>query len=58
MPGDVLHSPLQAHYPELSSRFDVDKNASAKTRRSFLERYCDTRALTGGACDLTGKRPI
>ena len=45
MPGDVLHSPLQARYPELSPRFDVDKDASAKTRRNFLERYCDTRTL-------------
>lgn len=25
MPGDVLHSPLQARYPELSPRFNVDK---------------------------------
>ena len=45
MPGDVLHSPLQARYPELSPRFDVDRDASAKTRRSFLDRYCDTRTL-------------
>ena len=45
MTGDVLHSPLQARYPELSPRFDVDRDASAKTRRSFLNRYCDTRTL-------------
>ena len=45
MPGDLIHSPLQARYPELSPRFDVDGNAAAKTRRSFLERYCDTRTL-------------
>ena len=43
MPGDVLHSPRQARYPEISPRFDVDKDASAKTRRNFLDRCCDTR---------------
>jgi glyoxylase-like metal-dependent hydrolase (beta-lactamase superfamily II) len=45
MSGDLMHSPLQARYPELSVNFDVDKAQSAKTRRSFLERYCDTRTL-------------
>ncbi len=45
MPGDLMHSPLQARYPELSPRFDTDMAQSAKTRRSFLERYCDTSTL-------------
>jgi glyoxylase-like metal-dependent hydrolase (beta-lactamase superfamily II) len=45
MTGDVLHSPLQARHPELSSRFDVDMDVSAKTRRRFFERYCDTPTL-------------
>jgi glyoxylase-like metal-dependent hydrolase (beta-lactamase superfamily II) len=45
MTGDLMHSPLQTRYPELSPRFDVDKAASAKTRRAFLERYCDTSTL-------------
>jgi hypothetical protein len=45
MPWDLIHSPLQARYPELSPRFDVDGEAAAETRRSFLERYCDTRTL-------------
>ena len=45
MTGDVAHSPLQARYPELSPRFDVDMDAAAKTRRRFFERYCDTRTL-------------
>ena len=45
MTGDVLHSPLQARYPELSPRFDVDRDAAARTRRSFLDRYCETRTL-------------
>jgi hypothetical protein len=45
MTGDLIHSPLQARYPEMSVNFDVDKAQSAKTRRSFLERYCDTETL-------------
>lgn len=43
--GDLMHSPIQARYPEMSMMFDVDKEQAAKTRRSFLERYCDTRTL-------------
>jgi glyoxylase-like metal-dependent hydrolase (beta-lactamase superfamily II) len=43
--GDLMHSPLQTLYPELSIKFDVDPAAAAKTRRSFLERYCDTDTL-------------
>lgn len=43
--GDLIHSPLQTRYPELSMKFDVDQAAAAKTRRSFLERYCDTDTL-------------
>ncbi|MCA1453193.1 MBL fold metallo-hydrolase [Bradyrhizobium sp. BRP22] len=43
--GDLMHSPLQTHYPELSARFDVDQAQAAKTRRNFLERYCDTDTL-------------
>ena len=45
MAGDLMHWPLQTIYPELSPRFDVDKKKSAQTRRSFLERYCDTQTL-------------
>ena len=43
--GDLMHSPIQALHPEMSMRFDVDQAAAAKTRRSFLERYCDTDTL-------------
>ncbi|MDA8051114.1 MAG: MBL fold metallo-hydrolase [Rhodospirillales bacterium] len=43
--GDLIHSPLQARYPELSMRADFDPAQSAVTRRSFLERYCDTETL-------------
>jgi glyoxylase-like metal-dependent hydrolase (beta-lactamase superfamily II) len=40
--GDLVHSPLQARYPELSMKFDVDQAQAAVTRRAFLERFCDT----------------
>src|SRR6202795_550613 len=43
--GDLMHSPLQARYPELSIVFDVDQAQAAVTRRQFLERYCDTGTL-------------
>jgi glyoxylase-like metal-dependent hydrolase (beta-lactamase superfamily II) len=43
--GDVMHSPLQTRYPDLSPKFDVDQIAAAKTRRGLLERYCDTETL-------------
>jgi glyoxylase-like metal-dependent hydrolase (beta-lactamase superfamily II) len=43
--GDLMHSPIQTLYPELSMRFDVDHAQAATTRRSFLERYCDTDTL-------------
>jgi glyoxylase-like metal-dependent hydrolase (beta-lactamase superfamily II) len=43
--GDLMHSPLQTLYPELSPKFDVDPKQAAVTRRSFLERYCDTNTL-------------
>ncbi len=45
MTGDLIHSPLQARYPELSVKFDVDKVQAAQTRRRFLEQYCDTDTL-------------
>jgi glyoxylase-like metal-dependent hydrolase (beta-lactamase superfamily II) len=43
--GDLMHTPLQTHYPELSAKFDVDQAQAAATRRGFLERYCDTDTL-------------
>ncbi len=43
--GDLMHSPLQARYPDLSPKFDVDQAQAAVTRRNFLERYCDTDTL-------------
>src|SRR5258705_6090191 len=43
--GDLMHTPLQARYPEMSMKFDVDPAEAAKTRRGFLERYCGTDTL-------------
>jgi len=43
--GDLMHTPLQLRYPELSPKFDVDPAQGATTRRRFLERYCDTDTL-------------
>jgi glyoxylase-like metal-dependent hydrolase (beta-lactamase superfamily II) len=43
--GDLMHSPLQTRYPELSPKFDVDQAQAAATRRNFLDRYCDTDTL-------------
>ncbi len=43
--GDLIHSPIQARYPQLSMRSDYDPRQSADTRRSFLERCCETDTL-------------
>jgi len=43
--GDLMHSPLQTRYPDLAPKFDVDPAQASATRRSFLERYCDTETL-------------
>jgi glyoxylase-like metal-dependent hydrolase (beta-lactamase superfamily II) len=45
MTGDLIHSPLQARYPELSTKFDIDQNTAAITRRTFLEDLCDRPTL-------------
>jgi glyoxylase-like metal-dependent hydrolase (beta-lactamase superfamily II) len=43
--GDLVHSPLQTRYPELSMAFDFDPKQAATTRRRFFEQYCDTKTL-------------
>lgn len=43
--GDLIHSPLQARYPELRMRADYDPAQAVSTRRAFLERYCNTDTL-------------
>jgi glyoxylase-like metal-dependent hydrolase (beta-lactamase superfamily II) len=43
--GDLIHSPLQTRYPELSMRRDWDPKISATTRWRVLEYCCDSGAL-------------
>ena len=43
--GDLIHSPLQARYPELEMVLDHDRTQAAATRRRFLEDNCDTATL-------------
>lgn len=45
MTGDLIHSPLQARYPEISMRADHAGAQAAVTRRRFLESCCDTGTL-------------
>ena len=40
--GDLIHSPLQARYPQQGMRADYDSAQGARTRRAFLEGCCDT----------------
>ena len=43
--GDIMHSPLQTRYPEISASFDNDPALSAVSRRSFLERFAETPTI-------------
>jgi glyoxylase-like metal-dependent hydrolase (beta-lactamase superfamily II) len=43
--GDMIHSPLQARYPELGMRADYDSRQAGATRRRLFERFCDTSTL-------------
>jgi glyoxylase-like metal-dependent hydrolase (beta-lactamase superfamily II) len=43
--GDLIHSPLQARYPELGMRADYDSVQAGETRRRMLGRLCDTSTL-------------
>jgi glyoxylase-like metal-dependent hydrolase (beta-lactamase superfamily II) len=43
--GDLVHSPLQARYPEMYMRVDFDREQAGRTRRAFFERYCETETL-------------
>jgi glyoxylase-like metal-dependent hydrolase (beta-lactamase superfamily II) len=45
MTGDLIHSPLQARFPELCARVDHDHALAARTRRTFLARYAGTDTL-------------
>ncbi len=40
--GDLIHSPLQARWPDQAMRIDYDPLQSSATRWKFLESVCDT----------------
>jgi glyoxylase-like metal-dependent hydrolase (beta-lactamase superfamily II) len=43
--GDMIHSPLQARYPELGMRADHDSVQAGESRRKVFGRFCDTATL-------------
>jgi glyoxylase-like metal-dependent hydrolase (beta-lactamase superfamily II) len=43
--GDMIHSPLQARYPELGMRADHDSKQAGQSRRTVFERFCDSSTL-------------
>ena len=43
--GDMIHSPLQARYPELGMLADYDSKQAGATRRALFGRVCDTATL-------------
>lgn len=43
--GDVMHSPVQCVEPDWIMFADFDRELARKTRRNFLERYCDNDVL-------------
>jgi glyoxylase-like metal-dependent hydrolase (beta-lactamase superfamily II) len=45
MCGDVMHSPIQCLHPEWTAWPDWDPAQAKRTRRAFMERYCETDTL-------------
>ena len=43
--GDLLHSPLQCVFPQWSTRFCADPQASARTRMRLLSQWADARTV-------------
>ena len=43
--GDLIHSPIQARYPDLVMRVDSDRDQASRPAARFFERYCDTDTL-------------
>jgi glyoxylase-like metal-dependent hydrolase (beta-lactamase superfamily II) len=43
--GDMIHSPLQARYPELGMMADFDSQQAGASRRDVFGRVCDTSTL-------------
>ena len=47
--GDLMHNPIQIAVPATEARFDMDKPQAARTRRDFVERFCNTGTLVIGS---------
>jgi glyoxylase-like metal-dependent hydrolase (beta-lactamase superfamily II) len=43
--GDMIHSPLQARFPELGMMADYDSKQAGESRRALFGRVCDTSTL-------------
>jgi glyoxylase-like metal-dependent hydrolase (beta-lactamase superfamily II) len=43
--GDMIHSPLQARYPEMGMRVDHDSPTAGRSRRTLFGDLCDTSTL-------------
>ncbi len=43
--GDMIHSPLQARFPELGMMADYDSKQAGELRRSLFGQVCDTSTL-------------
>jgi glyoxylase-like metal-dependent hydrolase (beta-lactamase superfamily II) len=43
--GDMVHSPLQARYPDLGMRADYDRAQGGESRRALFSQLCDTSTL-------------
>lgn len=43
--GDMIHSPLQARYPELGMLSDYNSKQAGESRRRLFGRFCDTSTL-------------
>ena len=43
--GDMIHSPLQARYPELGMRVDYSSPQAGESRRKLFSCLCDTSTL-------------
>ena len=53
--GDLLHHPVQFAVPDMKANFDMDPETGCRTRRAFVERYQDRKALVIGShfCEPT-----
>jgi glyoxylase-like metal-dependent hydrolase (beta-lactamase superfamily II) len=43
--GDMIHTPLQARYPEIGMVADYDSQQARETRRKLFDRVCDTSTM-------------